>query len=82
MMAACFGEPDPLPSEAAAEGKEVDEMETGDAADGRKMGANPFPEPEVDDMRVVRDAALVRYAQEQERREGMLAKMNARNSSN
>lgn len=88
LMAAVFGEPDPLSSEAhngnAAEGKDgnADEIETGDAdgSGGTGAGSNPFPESEVDDMRVVRDAALTRYVQEQERREGMLAKMNARNT--
>ncbi|KAK0329290.1 hypothetical protein LTR94_037430, partial [Friedmanniomyces endolithicus] len=55
------------------------EMESGDQPDD-DSGNNPFPETDVDEMRAVRDVALTRYVQEMERKQEMMAKMNARNS--
>ncbi|KAJ1432756.1 hypothetical protein B484DRAFT_447637 [Ochromonadaceae sp. CCMP2298] len=73
-MAQLFGEADPLSHGADSEGKE---FESGD--DAREGGAaNSHPEPEVDDMRQVRDAALARYVQETDRKLELQAKMNAR----
>ncbi len=54
-------------------------MESGDQPDD-DSGNNPFPETDVDEMRAVRDVALTRYVQEMERKQEMMAKMNARNS--
>ena len=43
-------------------------------------GTYEYPEPEVDSMRTQRDAHLVRYLADVERKEAMLAKMNANDS--
>jgi len=43
-------------------------------------GTYEYPEPEVDSMRRQRDAHLVRYLADVERKEAMLAKMNANDS--
>lgn len=71
-----FGECDPLPSLSLNEQKE---MESGDN-ENQEDANNPFPEVEVDDMRAVRDLALQRYIQDMERKQEMLAKMNAQSS--
>ena len=45
-------------------------------------GTYEYPEPEVDSMRLQRDAQLVRYLADVERKEAMLAKMNANTNDN
>lgn len=76
-LANVFGESDPLPSLSLTQDQK--EMESGDQPDD-DSGNNPFPETDVDEMRAVRDVALTRYVQEMERKQEMMAKMNARNS--
>ena len=43
--------------------------------DEDKEEDNPFPEPEVDEMRAQRDIALAQFVQEKERREALMKKM-------
>jgi hypothetical protein len=69
---AAFGEADPAPSLSLNSGGN---METGGDEEGKEAD-NLYPEPEVDDMRAARDAALGRYVQEMERKREMVAKMN------
>ena len=49
----------------------------GDEKGHGRDGDDDFPEPDIDDMRAQRDAALERYIQEAERREQTNLKMNA-----
>ena len=66
-MVAIFGEPDPLTGSSSdgtrsaltSSAVESAEEENGGAANN----ANPFPEPEIDDIRSLKDAELVRYIQ-------------------
>jgi GTP-binding protein EngB required for normal cell division len=76
-----FGEPDPAPT-STAEAKATDELETGADRDGltteqRQMLLNPFPETDIDSIRVLRDAELARHIQEARRREEMQTKITA-----
>ena len=73
-LSSLFGEPDPVALNSAA-GK--DSMETG-GSDAKGSEDALHQEPEVDDMREVRREALRRYIQEAERKEALLAKMDAR----
>jgi hypothetical protein len=78
-MAQLFGEADTI-----GEGKDFesgdDTRETNNSYNtyNSHNSHNSHPEPEVDDMRQVRDAALARYVQENERKLELQAKMNAR----
>lgn len=66
-MVATFGTPDSV-HRLGEEGKEED--------DGNSSGAlNLFPEPEVDEVRAQRDAALAVFVQARERRELLAKKM-------
>ena len=49
----------------------------GDEKNHGRDGDDDFPEPDIDDMRAQRDAALERYIQEAERREQTNLKMNS-----
>lgn len=64
-MESIFGVADPTPNaDGSEEGK--DGLESGgdvDQESARQLKLNPYPEPEIDDMRAVRDAALARYIQ-------------------
>ncbi len=75
-FAGLFGEPDPLPSLTL--GGQSEEMESSEQSDRAGANENPFPETEIDEMRAVRDTALVRYIAEMERKAEMQEKMNAR----
>jgi hypothetical protein len=52
-------------------------MESGADQNDGNADENPFPEPEIDEERSVRNTALARYIQEMERKQEMIAKLNA-----
>jgi hypothetical protein len=75
-MANIFGECDPLPSFALGNDTK-DGLEHGDSdQQNGDDDNNPFPETEIDEMRLVRDLALQRHIQEKERQAELQAKMN------
>jgi len=73
-MAAIFGECDPLPTHSLSAKGDIDNGENDQNATGDE---NPFPEPEIDSQRAIRQTALERYIQEMERKQEMIAKLNA-----
>jgi hypothetical protein len=76
VMANLFGECDPLPSFALGnETKDGIEHGDSDQQNGNDDN-NPFPETEIDEMRLVRDLALQRQIQEKERQAELQVKMN------
>jgi hypothetical protein len=60
---------------------EGEEYESGGGGSSERKAENDFPEEDIDDMRAQKDAALLRYVQETERRESMLNRMNNPSSS-
>jgi len=64
-----FGPPDAAPEESKME------VEGGGGEREGEM-VNEFPEPEVDEMRKQRDAALLRLIQEMDRKDATMARMN------
>eukprot|EP01036_Dinobryon_divergens_P024302 gene24302-32738_t len=81
-MVSIFGEPDPLSGAAdGARSHAAGTVESSVDDESSAVNANPFPEPEIDDIRVLKDAELLRYVQETQRREEMLSKLNASNAA-
>jgi hypothetical protein len=64
-MVSIFGEPDPLTGEGAGGRMELGQLESGinSNTEDERANTNPFPEPEIDDVRSLKDAELLRYIQ-------------------